>query len=173
MSKMLDLTGKQFGDLKAISYSVTRKRQTMWLCECKCGKRGLYSVGNLRAGKSTRCRSCGTKASAITKGIVRKDTIPGYKVWLWVKKKKNIDNRWKKFEVFIKDMGYPPSDKRRLTRINTKGKFCTDNCRWTAGLTAIAKKIGITRNGIICRIKRGMSFEEATTNGRQRGKRVS
>lgn len=41
-----------------------------------------------------------------------------------------ICKRWDKFENFIKDMGFKPSSKHSLDRINTNGNYSKKNCRW-------------------------------------------
>jgi hypothetical protein len=37
MPKALDLTGKRFGRLIAISKAESRNGKTYWLCKCDCG----------------------------------------------------------------------------------------------------------------------------------------
>jgi hypothetical protein len=92
----------------------------------------------------------------------------------------DIDPRWNDFEVFLKDMGERPNGKT-LDRIdNTKG-YLKENCRWATqaeqnrnrttnvmltfrGKTMCAadwaKEIGIHRDTIRRRLKRGLSVEE-------------
>ena len=59
MSKMIDLTGKQFGEWTVISFDKTQKRnkeyKTFWNCRCSCGTEKSVSSKNLRFGKSTNC----------------------------------------------------------------------------------------------------------------------
>lgn len=61
MAKFQDLTGKQFGRLKAIKYAGNRK----WLCECSCESGSTIEVStySLTHGLTTSC------------GCVRKETL--------------------------------------------------------------------------------------------------
>ena len=54
-SKLIDLTGKQFGELTVLSYAGNSK----WICKCSCGNTREILGSNLRSGAST---SCGCKA---------------------------------------------------------------------------------------------------------------
>ena len=51
--KLLDLTGKVFGDLTVIEYS---KEQKKWLCECSCGNKVYYRSWDLRNNRATKCK---------------------------------------------------------------------------------------------------------------------
>ena len=56
MSTFLDLTGKRFGKLVAISYSSgSRHNEGVWLCKCDCGKDTFVSSANLRTGNTKSC----------------------------------------------------------------------------------------------------------------------
>jgi hypothetical protein len=56
MGTFLDLTGKRFGKLIAISYSPgSRRNEGGWLCKCDCGKDTFVSGANLRTGNTKSC----------------------------------------------------------------------------------------------------------------------
>lgn len=56
-----DLTGRKFGEWTVLYYvGPTPSRQHLWKCKCSCGVRALVQAGNLRSGRSTRCRGCGS-----------------------------------------------------------------------------------------------------------------
>lgn len=96
-----------------------------------------------------------------------------------------VCDRWlNSFDNFMDDMGYCPSDKHSLDRINNSKGYSPDNCRWALhaeqvknrtnfnlyftykGETKIlkdwAKQFGIKYTTLYMRIKKaGKSFEEA------------
>lgn len=55
MSRLIDLTGKQFGYLTVIKRVENNGREPQWLCRCKCGNEKIFYGGNLRRGLSTSC----------------------------------------------------------------------------------------------------------------------
>lgn len=42
----------------------------------------------------------------------------------------SVCNRWRKFELFRKDMGDKPTSKYTIGRINSKKNYMKSNCRW-------------------------------------------
>ena len=50
-TKIIDLTGKTFGEFKVLKYTGNGK----WLCKCSCGKEAEVFGYNLRNGTSTSC----------------------------------------------------------------------------------------------------------------------
>lgn len=58
MPKALDLTGKKFGSLTAISKAPSRSGKTYWLCRCECGNEKEIQTGHLTSGA---IQSCGCK----------------------------------------------------------------------------------------------------------------
>lgn len=57
-----DIAGQRFGRLFVIKYHHTDNGgNAYWSCKCTCGKISIVMGSHLRHGKSTSCRSCGTK----------------------------------------------------------------------------------------------------------------
>lgn len=80
MSRLIDLTGKQFGYWQVIKRAENNKNgKARWLCKCTaCGKIKIVDGGHLRNGSSTNCGCIRTQkmAAATTKNETGK--IYGY-----------------------------------------------------------------------------------------------
>jgi hypothetical protein len=50
-----DLTGQTFGRLMVIKRVENRKKTTMWLCQCFCGKQIVIASGHLKNGHTQSC----------------------------------------------------------------------------------------------------------------------
>ena len=56
MSKLIDLTGQQFGRLTVVQRAETGKRgHALWLCKCACGRETIVSSSSLRRGATKSC----------------------------------------------------------------------------------------------------------------------
>lgn len=55
MSRLIDLTGQQFGYLTVIKRVENVGKQVRWLCRCKCGNEKIVYGTNLRRGLTTSC----------------------------------------------------------------------------------------------------------------------
>lgn len=69
MRKLIDLTGKTFGNLIVLEHShATNLKEHYWTCKCQCG--AIYNVlgSNLRYGKVKSCKECSHKFDPLPKG---------------------------------------------------------------------------------------------------------
>jgi hypothetical protein len=57
VSKIVDLTGKQFGKLTVL-YRDTSKRRVAWVCKCECGREKSIRADALTCGKAKSCGVC-------------------------------------------------------------------------------------------------------------------
>lgn len=101
---------------------------------------------------------------------------------LYFEKGIRVCERWGSFESFIEDMGSPPSSRHSIDRIDGSRGYGPDNCRWadakTQGNNTSANRfiehggrrltvsqwaglIGIKRNTLLYRIRRGWPIERA------------
>jgi hypothetical protein len=155
MSKLIDLTGQQFGLVTIIGMAEKHsKHHRRWHCECACGKR--YTI----LGKNvSRQRGIPKSCGCAEKNRGGKAKTREYSIWSKMKARcydANMDNyryygalgtyvceRWREsFLAFLADMGVAPSSEHTLDRINTKGSYtcgkcdecvsrsCVFNCRW-------------------------------------------
>jgi hypothetical protein len=70
--KPQDLSGKKFGRWAVIGYAGRRERarDSLWHCQCECGKSGIVSRSALRHGLS---KSCGCLRTECTTARTRID----------------------------------------------------------------------------------------------------
>lgn len=78
--------------------------------------------------------------------------------WVWVAMRQRCNNpnmptykhyggrgikvckRWDSYDNFIEDMGYRPSDKHSLDRIDVNGDYEPSNCRWATQLEQVMNR---------------------------------
>jgi hypothetical protein len=61
--KTIDLTGREFGKLKVVSFCDKKGNSTRWNCLCSCGKYTKSSTSNLIHNGVSACRSCSNKCA--------------------------------------------------------------------------------------------------------------
>lgn len=197
MGKMIDITGKRFGNLTAIRFDHKRKQNcgsytTYWLFRCDCGKEKVIQKKNVVKG---RIVSCGCQQHRLKHGMCYTRL---HHIWHGIKQrclnKKNsryyrygalgikICDEWKNdfvsFYNWAVENGY--TDKLSIDRLDNKGDYCPENCRWTTQheqlrnysknrmityngetlcLTDMAKKYGVPFFTAYSRLRRGKSLD--------------
>ena len=141
-----DLTGRVFGRLKVIQDVGEPGHSALWECLCACGK----TIRSKDIG-THRVNSCGCLKSELRTLKNLKHNACGtveYRTWVSIKRRchnpntndyKNYGGRgitvcqeWlESFEVFFREMGFRPSDKHSIDRINNEGGYSPDNCKWS------------------------------------------
>jgi len=152
MKNLIDISGKQYNKLTAISYAGNEK----WLFKCDCGVTVVKSSSDVKRDKVQACsRMCGKTVAA---------KHPLYQTWDGIKKRCfnsqatgynryggagiTMCEEWKNdFWKFVEDMGEKPFPEATIDRINNDGNYCKENCRWADYKTQATNK----RNTIFIR----------------------
>jgi hypothetical protein len=158
-----NLSGQEFGRLKVLSeVPANRFGHRQWLCLCDCGQQTTVVQNAMKSG---RVASCGclrievSKARQTTHGHTSKGRrSPEHRAWHNMRARCEMPSSshfaayggrgikvcagWHSFADFIKDMGFRPSAKHSIDRVdNTRGYDCggcrdclargaAANCRW-------------------------------------------
>lgn len=145
--KSLDITGKKFNGLTAVSIRHNIDNHQFWACRCDCGKLVVKRKQSLMSGVYANCGRCNEEEDL----AVRKERERTYAAWSQMKqrvynpvrnecnfrKKIEVCPEWKAdFDAFLKDMGYKPLGKV-LGRLDTNKGFYKENCIWSDRQTLI------------------------------------
>jgi predicted DNA-binding transcriptional regulator AlpA len=135
-SKPLNIKDQQYGDWTVVEFAGRQKGNSMWLCRCKCGTEAFCSIGNLRSGRTTKCRICSTSGTPIT----HDGQTHSIKEWA-----KIVGISCKLLYERLKTMPPEQAFKKILpSKENSMGKKIEFN-GVTLTITQWAKKLGISR----------------------------
>jgi hypothetical protein len=154
--RLIDLTGKTFGQLKVVRFHESRKlpngrgTQIYWLCRCVCGKELATLSSNLKKNPSCGCLRAKKISEKVTKhGHCRRGGLrtAEYGAWVHIRERCNNSNdkrysdyggrgiqvckRWSEFSNFLEDMGTRPSPNHQIDRLDNDGDYTPDNCIWS------------------------------------------
>lgn len=154
MSKLIDLTGKQFGRLTVVSRAENDKRgNARWLCRCDCGNYSVVMGKHLRCGHTESC-GCSHQEVAQKNLTILNAKTDGrsktrlYRIWVGMLRRCTYEKQdsfpnygargivvcpeWSKFEAFAAwafESGY--QDSLSIDRIDVNGGYYPSNCKWS------------------------------------------
>lgn len=155
MSKMVDMTGKKFGQLTVVKFSHTKNKKAYWECTCDCGSTCVKSGQDVRRGHTKSCGCLIVDKATAESTIHGMSGTPTYESWRCMLQrcynpKTNrykaygargitVCDEWKTFAGFFNDMGLRPAGSS-IDRINVNGNYCKENCRWATNEQQFANK---------------------------------
>jgi hypothetical protein len=136
---LIDISGKRFGMLRVLRYV----RDSIWLCQCDCGRTHYALGGNVRAGRNQSCgclktthgASCTKEYGAYRRAKGRCSDLnnPYYGG-------RGIEFRFSSFQDFFKELGPSPTSKHQIDRKNSDGHYEPGNVRWATSAEQIANR---------------------------------
>lgn len=149
MSRLVDITGNQYGKWLVIGPYRREKKQTKWFCRCTgCDQVEQWVAGStLKNGESTGCRQCGFKVTGKKNSTHGQSKSRLYNVFCNIIARTEVESsinyeryggrgiklcpEWRRdFEAFSAYVGEPPTADHEIDRIDNNGNYEPGNVRW-------------------------------------------
>lgn len=138
--RFVNLQNRVFGSLTVLARVFPNKNgDATWLCKCACGELVNVTTDKLNRGQKG-CRKCsvyrthgksGIREYKIWNGMTQRATNPNDPNYEYYSGRGiGVCERWLKFENFFEDMGYAPSSKHTLERMENDKGYYKENCKW-------------------------------------------
>lgn len=144
MPEFQDLTGNKYNHLLVLERAANLRGRVIWKCQCDCGNMTVVTTSKLKNGHT---KSCGCIATNRIKAINKTHGMSGTPEWYayWAANQRcNPNNaakranyydrgirfRFTSFEQFFAEVGFKPSPKHSLDRIDNDKGYEPGNVRW-------------------------------------------
>lgn len=160
MKRIVVAAGTRFGRLVVMAIAPSRNEEGYFLCQCDCGTSTEVRWQNLRRGMTQSC-GCLKRERLAAEMAKRKaravSHLPEFKAWIAMRDRctraKNpefhnyggrgitVCDEWMhSFSAFFAHMGYRPSERHSLDRIDVNGHYAPGNVRWATTTVQAANK---------------------------------
>jgi hypothetical protein len=141
MAAAIDITGKRFGKLVALSRAEGQSRQPYWNCECDCGAVRKVRGAHLRGGKIASC-GCGrghpthgessTRLWAVWKAMKQRCRNPNVSSYhRYGGRGISYDPAWETYPAFAEwALSHGYANNLELDRIDNDGNYTASNCQF-------------------------------------------